>query len=168
VTGFGVNGSIKLSNGKILQKDFGHLASGYYATSWSSQSKTVDRVLVAEGSESFRADNMEGFYVSVTRGREGVRIYTEDKQGLRERIVHSGQRGSATELLAGKVAANTRPRDVTEKAIKDRERLRKRAYKGKYAAVVESMKNRIAVGEGKKRGQWFEGIFDRAERGYGR
>jgi hypothetical protein len=125
---------------------------------------------VAEGADSFQAGNLEQFYVSVTRGREGVRIYTDDKQGLRERIVHSGQRGSATELLAGKVAANARPRDVTENAGRDRGRLRQRAYKGKYAAVVESMKNRIAVGEGKKRGQWFEGIFDRAEResGYGR
>src|SRR5918998_6503113 len=73
VTGFGANGSIKLSNGKILQKDFGHIASGYYATSWASQSRTVDRVLVAEGAEAFRAGNLEQFYVSVTRGREGVR-----------------------------------------------------------------------------------------------
>ena len=51
-----------------------------------------------------------------------MRIYTDDKDGLRERIVHSGQRGSAMELLAGQVAANTRPRDVTERAMRDRDR----------------------------------------------
>jgi hypothetical protein len=133
VTGFTGKGNICLSNGKILAKDFGHIASGYYITSWSGQSKTVDKVLVAEGAESFRAGNLEQFYVSVTRGREGVRIYTDDKDGLRERIVHSGQRGSAMELLAGQVAANTRPRDVTERAIKDRDRLKKRvAYRRKH------------------------------------
>jgi hypothetical protein len=156
-----------LSNGKILPKDFGHLASGYYITSWSGQSKTVDRVLVAEGTESFRAANLEQFYVSCTRGREGVRIYTDDKDGLRERIVHSGQRGSAMELLAGQVATNTRPRDVTERAMKDWDRLRKRAYKGKYQVVVESMRNRIAVGEGKKRGEWFERLVPRSEQQQG-
>jgi hypothetical protein len=147
-----------VSNGKILPKDFGHLASGYYITSWSGQSKTVDKVLIAEGEESFKAANLEQFYVSCTRGREACRIYTDEKDALRERIVHSSQRGTATELLAGRVAANTRPRDVTERAMKDRDRLRKRAYKGKYATVVESQRNRIAVGEGRRRGEWFEGL----------
>jgi hypothetical protein len=123
-------------------------------TSWSAESKTVDRVLVSE------AGNMEGGYVSFTRGREACRIYTSDKDGLRERIVHSGQRGSAMELLAGQVAANTRPKDVTERAVKDRDRLRKRAYAGKYKAVVESMKNRI-VG-GKREERWYERFIDRS------
>ena len=101
--------------------------------------------------------------MSCTRGRESCRIYTDDKDGLRERIVHSGQRGSATELLAGRVAANPRPRDVTERAMKDRDRLKKRAYKGKYAAVVESQRNRIAVGEGKRRGEWYEGLVQQRQ-----
>ena len=72
--------------------------------------------------------------------------------------MHSGQRGSAMELLAGEVAANTRPRDVTERAMKDRDRLRKRAYAGKYKAVVESIKNRIAGGKGKREEKWYERI----------
>jgi hypothetical protein len=122
-------------------------------------------VLVAEGAESFRAANLEQFYVSCTRGREDVRIYTDDKDGLRERIVHSGQRGSAMELLAGQVAANTRPRDVTERAMKDRDRLRQRAYKGKYAAVVESMRNRVAAGQ--RKAEWYEKLADRSERQQG-
>jgi conjugative relaxase-like TrwC/TraI family protein len=159
VTGFTAKGNICLSNGKILAKDFGHIASGYYMTSWSAESKTVDRVLVSE------AGNMEGGYVSFTRGREACRIYTSDKDGLRERIVHSGQRGSAMELLAGEVAANTRPRDVTERAMKDRDRLRKRAYAGKYKAVVESIKNRIAGGKGKREEKWYERFIDRSAGG---
>ena len=150
-------GDIRLSNGKILPKDFGHLAPGYYITSWSGQSKTVGKVLIAEGEESFRAANLEQFYVSCSRGRESCRIYTDDKDALRERIVHSSQRGSATELLAGQVAANTRPRDVTERAMKDRDRLKKRvAYRRKHEAVAEAIRDRIAVGDGKRRGEWYE------------
>jgi conjugative relaxase-like TrwC/TraI family protein len=171
VTGFTGKGDIRLSNGKILPKDFGHLAPGYYITSWSGQSKTVDKVLIAEGEESFRAANLEQFYVSCTRGRESCRIYTDDKDSLRERIVHSSQRGSAMELLAGQVAANTRPRDVTERAMKDRDRLRKRvAYRRKHEAVAEAIRDRIAVGEGRRRGEWYERLVSRQERGpdYGR
>jgi hypothetical protein len=93
----------------------------------------------------------------MSRGREGVRVYTDDKDALRERIVNSGQRDSATELMAGQVAANTRPKGVTERAMKDRETLRLRqAYRGKYRAVVESQRHRIAVGEGRRQGEWYE------------
>ena len=45
--------------------------------------------------------------MSVSRGREGVRIYTDDKEALRGQILRSGQRGSATELLEGRLAADT-------------------------------------------------------------
>jgi hypothetical protein len=170
VTGFTGKGDIRLSNGKILPKDFWHLAPGYYITSWSGQSKTVDKVLIAEGEESFRAANLEQFYVSCTRGRESCRIYTDDKDALRERIVHSSQRGTATELLAGQVAANTRPRDVTERAMKDRERLRKRvAYRRKHEAIAEAIRDRIAVGPEKRRGEWYEKLqWQRQGPDYGR
>ena len=163
-------GDIRLSNGKILPKDFGHLAPGYYITSWSGQSKTVGKVLIAEGEESFRAAKFEQFYVSCSRGRESCRIYTDDKDALRERIVHSSQRGSATELLAGQVAANTRPRDVTERAMKDRDRLKKRvAYRRKHEAVAEAIRDRIAVGDGKRRGEWYEKLqWQRQGPDYGR
>jgi hypothetical protein len=168
VTGFSAKGDMKLSNGKVLAKDFGHLASGYYITSWSGQSKTVDKVLIAEGAESFRAANLEQFYVSCTRGRESCRIYTDDKDGLRERIVHSAQRGSATELLAGQVAANTRPRDVTERARQGREELRRRvAHRRKHEAVAEAIRYRIAGGKWKR--EWYERIVEqRTGTDYGR
>jgi ATP-dependent exoDNAse (exonuclease V) alpha subunit len=160
----------RLSNGKTLAKDFGRLMTGFYTTSYSGQSKTVDRVLVSAGTEVLRATYLEQFLVAMSRGREGVRVYTDDKDALRERIVHSGQRGSATELMAGQVTANTRPMDVTERATKDRDRLRKRAYRGKYAAVVESQRNRIAVGEGRRKDEWYERLVDRSRQGsdYGR
>jgi hypothetical protein len=169
VTGFTVRGDIKLSNGKILPKDFGHLAPGYYITSWSGQSKTVDRVLIAEGAESFRAANLEQFYVSCTRGRESCRIYTDDKDALRERIVHSSQRGTATELMAGQVAANTRPRDVTARAMKDREALQRRvAYRRKHQAVAEAVRDGIGGGKWKREAQWYERIIPRQGPDYGR
>lgn len=50
VAGFTKDGDLKLANGWVLPKDCGNLAHGYCVTSYASQSKGVDRVLIAEGS----------------------------------------------------------------------------------------------------------------------
>jgi conjugative relaxase-like TrwC/TraI family protein len=100
VAGFNRRGDIRLDNGQVVAKDFGHLAHGYCATSHASQGKTVDRVLVAVGPESFGAASREQFYVSVSRGRESVAIYCQDKRELFEAVSRSGTRLTATELTA--------------------------------------------------------------------
>ena len=43
---------------------------------------------------------MEQFYVSVSRGREAVSIYTDDKEHLKQAVSQSAERTSATELMA--------------------------------------------------------------------
>ena len=43
---------------------------------------------------------MEQFNVSVSRGKQAVSIYTDDKQSLKQAVSHSAQRTSATELLS--------------------------------------------------------------------
>ena len=79
----------------------------------------MDRVLIAQSSASFPASSQEQFYVSASRGREGVRVYTDDKEALKERIARSGQRGSATELLAGKLRADAKPLTARRDAAAD-------------------------------------------------
>jgi conjugative relaxase-like TrwC/TraI family protein len=101
VAGFTKGGGIKLPNGIVLPKDYGGLAHGYVVTSHASQGKTVDNVLVALGSESLAAANREQFYVSVSRGRAGVRLYTDDKAAMMEAVQGSSARLSATELMDG-------------------------------------------------------------------
>lgn len=107
-------GEIVLANGRKLPEDFAHFTHGYVTTSHSSQGKTVDRVLIAQGAESFAASSREQFYVSVSRGKKQARIYTDDKETLREHIKKSGERASATELLEGDVTAQARPRRIEE------------------------------------------------------
>ena len=77
------------------------MTHGYVVTSHASQGKTVDNVLIALGSESLAAANREQFYVSASRGREGVRIYTDDKAAMMEAVQGSSARLSATELMQG-------------------------------------------------------------------
>ncbi len=96
------NGDLILNNGYVLDKDFAHLQHAYVATSYSSQSKTVDNVLIAQSQMSFgKASFKEQFYVSVSRGRTNVSIYTDDKKGLKKELTKSQQRLSATELMRG-------------------------------------------------------------------
>jgi ATP-dependent exoDNAse (exonuclease V) alpha subunit len=99
VDGFTRDGDIRLSNGFVLPKDYGGIAHGYVVTSHASQGKTVDKVLIALGSQSFAAANKEQFYVSVSRGREGVRLYTDDKAAMMEAVQGSAARLSASELM---------------------------------------------------------------------
>jgi ATP-dependent exoDNAse (exonuclease V) alpha subunit len=94
------SGNIELSNGWIIDKGFGHLTHGYVSTSHASQGRTVDRVLIAMGSESVPAINTEQFYVSVSRARESAKIFSDlPPDMLREAIQKHDIRKSATELM---------------------------------------------------------------------
>lgn len=93
------NGDVKLSNGRILDADQGNINYGYVTTSYASQGRTVRHVLIAQSTESGGATSAEQFYVSVSRGKKSVEIFTDDKQELREQIQRSHQRLSATELI---------------------------------------------------------------------
>jgi len=132
VEGFTQDGDVKLGNGWVVPKDYGNLTHGYCVTSYSSQSKSVDRVFVAESSESFRAADREQFYVSASRFKEALTIYTDDKQQLLEAVLKSSARPSAMDLAvkqlpetAGRAAPERQgveqvPEPVIEQAAKQR------------------------------------------------
>ncbi|WP_242675508.1 MobF family relaxase [Niastella koreensis] len=84
----------------VLQDDFGHLAHAYCVTSHASQGKTVDEVFIAQPAATFLATDMKQFYVSVSRARDQVHIYTDDKEALLDHVSSSGDRQSATELVS--------------------------------------------------------------------
>jgi ATP-dependent exoDNAse (exonuclease V) alpha subunit len=90
-----------LANGWTIGKNYGHLAHGYCVTSYASQGKTVDRLFLGISSASFPAASRQQFYVSVSRGRKGATIYTDDKEALLDAVSHSDDRVTATELVSG-------------------------------------------------------------------
>lgn len=87
--------------GKVyrLAPDYGYIAHAYCITSHAAQGKTVDHVFILQPEATFPATNSEQFYVSVSRGREGVTIYTNDKAALLEHALQSGHRQAAIELI---------------------------------------------------------------------
>ena len=107
VHGFDKQGNIKLSNGSTITNEFKHFNLGYVMTSHSSQGKTEDKVIISQSSATFRASSMEQFYVSVSRGKHAVSIYTDDKESLKQAVNQTVERTSATELLSKNDKAKT-------------------------------------------------------------
>lgn len=91
-------GEIVLTNGALLEPTHGHFTYGFCQTSHSSQSKSVRDALVAQSADSFLASSREQFYVSVSRGKESIRIYTDNRQELQKAVGNSSARRAAIEL----------------------------------------------------------------------
>ena len=103
------NGHMSFENGIELSPSFGHLDYGYCSTSYSSQGRTVDTVIASMSERSSPAMSSEQFYVTVSRGKSNVRIYTDDKDATLEAISKSGARGSAIELQDGSLSSDLVP-----------------------------------------------------------
>lgn len=98
VVGFTRSGDLKLKGGGVIDRHDGHFNYGYCTTSHSSQSRTVGTVLVAQSSDFSAAASREQFYVTVSRGAQQIRIYTDNRLALAESVGQSSHKISALEL----------------------------------------------------------------------
>lgn len=104
VTSVAKDGCVTMKNPKsnlnyTISKDFGHVAHAHCITSYASQGKTVDHVFIHQPAATFPATDAKQFYVCVSRGKEGVTIYTDDKDELLRHAMELGERKSAIELV---------------------------------------------------------------------
>jgi conjugative relaxase-like TrwC/TraI family protein len=136
VEGFTKGGDIRLTNGWVVPKDYGHLAHGYVSTSHGAQGATVDRVLIAQSAASLPASSREQFYVSASRGRESVKLYTDDKRALLEAVGASSARLSAVEMVKDEQRA---------KGAKLAELREQAARVNRLAALAKTYASRIAT-----------------------
>jgi ATP-dependent exoDNAse (exonuclease V) alpha subunit len=82
---------------KTLSANQGLFTRGYAVTSYGSQGKTVDTVLLADAANS-AATSANQWYVSISRGRKKVVVFTSDKDGLRANIQRADERKLALDL----------------------------------------------------------------------
>ncbi|HOF69938.1 MAG TPA: MobF family relaxase [Verrucomicrobiota bacterium] len=94
------DGGIELTDGRMLDREFREFLPGYAVTSYGSQGKTVDYVLFSDSTIK-AATNAQQWYVTISRGRRGIRIFTPDKEQLRENVTRSGHRRLALDLAPG-------------------------------------------------------------------
>jgi hypothetical protein len=93
------DGRIALNDGRVLPKNYRPFVRGYAVTSYAAQGKTVDYVLFSDSAVK-AATNEQQWYVTISRGRKGVKIFTADKIQLRQNIAHSGHRTLALDMTS--------------------------------------------------------------------
>ena len=72
----------------------------------ASQCRTVDHVVVlADGADA------KAWYVSLSRARESMHVYTRDKGALRQSVMQTGERKSVWEIVQALRRSKPQPRD---------------------------------------------------------
>lgn len=98
VQGFNKRGDIVVDHGWVIDKEWGHFTHGYATTSHASEGATVDKVFVGISSQSLPATNERTAYVALTRGREKVIVFTDDRIELLKAASRQDDPMSATDL----------------------------------------------------------------------
>ena len=94
------DGRIMLADGRALSANYRRFTHGYAVTSYAAQGKTVSHVLFSD-SASRPTTSAQQWYVTISRGRKGIAIFTSDPEQLRANITRSGERPLAMELRPG-------------------------------------------------------------------
>ena len=102
VAGFTKAGDIKLDNGWVVSKDAGHFRPGFVETSFGSQGRTVQRVILAVAETSLPATNQQQMYVGASRAKRADDALYRQQGG--------GAGGGATQLAeAGRIGPAAGP-----------------------------------------------------------
>ncbi|MFY9984531.1 MAG: MobF family relaxase [Chthoniobacterales bacterium] len=91
---------ICLDNGVSLRKGLWHLDQGLVVTSHAAQGKTVDQVLLSVPIRAFSQVNEAQWYVSLSRARSAMYVFTDSLGALKEAVMRPSTRLSAHELVA--------------------------------------------------------------------
>lgn len=99
-------GRIVLTDGRVLGENFRQFVHGYAVTSYASQGKSVNYVLFSDSAMKAATNNQQ-WYVTISRGKKGIQIFTGDKEQLRENITRSGDRPLALDAVTDKQDSRT-------------------------------------------------------------
>ena len=103
-----------------------HLDQGIAVTSHASQAKTVDQFIASVPVRAFSQANEAQFYVSMSRARWAMHVFTDSKVALREAVTSPSERLSSWELL------NLAEKDKALKAELDRRRAKEQMEEKAY------------------------------------
>jgi len=94
-----------LHDGRRMRRDGARIDQGICITSHASQCRTVDQVVVLpDGADA------KGWYVSLSRARDSMHVYTRDKAALRQSVLQPGERKSVWELVKAAHQSNSQSR----------------------------------------------------------
>jgi conjugative relaxase-like TrwC/TraI family protein len=77
-----------------------HIDHGYTSTSHTAQGATVDRVIVnVDSMRSHKLVNQQQFYVSISRARHDVQVFTDDRKTLGRAVGRDPKKSVAMEVI---------------------------------------------------------------------
>ena len=124
----GGDGSLVVEAGDGVRKTLAPtqrvLVRGFAVTSYGSQGKTVDTVIMADAGNRAATDAHQ-WYVTISRGRKQVLVFTPDKEALRVQVQAAGERELALDLkLVEAQSVDMRQTEWTRRSIVAAERVR--------------------------------------------
>jgi ATP-dependent exoDNAse (exonuclease V) alpha subunit len=120
---------IILDKGEIVRNGAAlHIDQGIAVTSHASQGKTVDHVIVSVPVRAFSQANEAQFYVSMSRARSAMHIFTDSKVALRDAVTRPSKRLSYWELANGAEKDRALRAELDRQATKAGKKQQDRAY----------------------------------------
>jgi hypothetical protein len=93
-------------DGRRMRRDGARIDQGVCITSHASQCRTVDQaVVLPDGADA------KGWYVSLSRARDAMHVYTRDKAELRRSVMNPGERKSVWEFIQALRKSKLQSRD---------------------------------------------------------
>ena len=122
-------GKIIFDKGELVRKGAAlHLDQGIAVTSHASQAKTVDQVIASVPVRSFSQANEAQFYVSMSRAKWAMHVFTDSKVALRDAVTRPSKRLSSWELVDGGEKERALKAELDRQLAKAKEEQQERTY----------------------------------------
>ena len=111
---------IRLDDGREVSIDlwrYEAIDHGYALTTYKSQGQTYNRVVVEADTRFAHLQDQRNSYVQITRAREDVKIYTDDREALREAASVYSVKHDTLDLKKSLAEAAAMERRVREEAL---------------------------------------------------
>jgi hypothetical protein len=95
-------GNIRLDNGRVISGSAGFIRHGLCETSFGSQGRTVQRAFIGMSASSIPAISQEQMYVSSSRAKQAMTLYTDDKDAILTAMQRSSQKLAALDIAQSK------------------------------------------------------------------
>src|SRR6202048_1102708 len=113
-----------LHDGRRMRRDGARIDQGVCITSHASQCRTVDQVVaLPDGADA------KSWYVSLSRARAMMHVYTRNKTALRQSVMQPGERKSVWELLQA----------VPRSKVQSRDRMMPDLWATRQAQIIRAM-----------------------------
>jgi conjugative relaxase-like TrwC/TraI family protein len=106
---------IRLDDGQAVAADCGLFRSAFVETSFGAQGQTVKRVILGMSAASLPAVNQEQMYVSASRAKQSVHVFTDDKAAVKAAIQRSSRKHAALDLVPVAATRDWRKDDADRK-----------------------------------------------------